>query len=103
MLLMGCSSADYKGFILSNEPLDENRFEYLGDVIVIKEGYYFLWFIPFKTNKEEAAKELMVEKVRWGFPNANGVVDLKTDAKEDVELFDWTPRLFLRGKIIKTR
>ncbi len=103
ILLVSCASPNYQNFDLSSEPINLNTHEYLGDVIVVKEGYYFLGFIPFATNKEEFAKELMVEKTLWVFPEANAIYDMKTYLKEGVEFFDWTPRTIVRGKMAKRR
>lgn len=100
--ISGCSNNEYKKFIIPGK-LDETRVEYLADEIVIKEGYYFLWFIPFASNNIESSEEKMVEEAKTHMPDANGLMEINVELQEDVEFFDWTPRTILRGKLIKNR
>ncbi len=101
--LVGCSTPEHKDFFVKSEKIDEANFEYIGDIIVNKEGYHFLWFIPFASGKPEAAIRLMKEKAIWGFPGASGVFELKETEREEVALFDWTPRVQIEGKVVKRK
>lgn len=103
LALFGCSTTDHKDFFVKSEKIDEANFEYIGDIIVNKEGYHFLWFIPFASAKEESAIRLMKEKALWGFPGSAGVFELKETEREEVALFDWTPRLQIQGKVVKRK
>lgn len=100
--LSGCSNSEYKKFLIPGQ-LDQNRYEYIADEIVIKEGYYFLWFIPFASNSQDAAEEKMVEEAQANMPAATGLMEITSELHEDVEFLDWTPRTILRGKLVKNR
>lgn len=101
--LVGCSAPEHKDFFVKSEKMDEENFEYIGDITVNKEGYYFLWCIPFASAKEDAAKELMIQKTKWGFPGCAGVFEFKTESKEEVAFFDWAPNIQIKAKVVKKR
>ena len=98
-MLIGCGSTVYKGFIVEEKSIPPG-YEYLGDMFVIKEGYYFLWCIPFATNSKEAAIDVMVQKTKIGFPNVrvDGLFDIQVMKTESIGLFDWAPEIVLKGK-----
>ncbi|NUM33468.1 MAG: hypothetical protein HUU50_02905 [Candidatus Brocadiae bacterium] len=101
--LVGCSTPEHKNFFIKEEKIDEANFEYIGDIIVNKEGYHFLWFIPFASGKKESAIRLMKEKAVWGFPGAAGIFELRETGREEVALFDWTPLVKIEGKVVKRK
>ncbi|HON43897.1 MAG: hypothetical protein KBC30_03425 [Planctomycetes bacterium] len=102
LLLTGCASVD-KDYFIRTEPLDSANYEYLGDIIVHKEGFSFLWCIPFKSATDEATQQLMIEKAKWGFPDSCGVYEYTVTERQEVALFDWTPRLYIKAKVVKKR
>lgn len=99
-MVVGCASYKDTGFITKAKV--PNGFEYVGDIIVNKEGMHFLWFIPFYSASEDTAKETMEQKVKEKYPNAAGIYDLKTIYQEGVGLFDWRPAITLIGKVAKS-
>lgn len=103
LILAGCASVDTKDFFISREQLDSANYEYLGDIIVHKEGFSFLWCIPFSSATDEATQKLMIEKAKWGFPESCGVYEYKELEREEVALFDWTPKLYIKAKVVKKK
>ena len=105
-ILAGCSTTSKDFFVKTDKcDLTNSEYEYVGDIIVRKGGFKFLWFIPFAFSSIEDAKELMIEKAQWGFPGAIGAYEFKelVSEREEVSLFDWTPRTVIGAKIVKKR
>lgn len=101
VLMAGCASAKPTPFV-SDATLASNM-EYVADVIVNKEGYHFLWFIPFSSATEDAARELMEQVVREKHKDAAGVFEYKKIQSRGVGIFDWKPTVTIMGKVARSR
>lgn len=99
--IAGCCSAKPTPFI-ATDPLGDNV-EYVAHVVVNKEGYHFLWCIPFACATEGVARETMEQEVKAKYPNADGVFEYKVLQERGVSLFDWKPTLTITGKVGRIR
>lgn len=100
---MGCS-AKHTNFFIKTEKI-EDGYEYIGDIVVNKEGFYFLWFIPFSSNTLDAAKEKMIEEalLPQAFPDADGVFDFRIVSEESVGFFRWAPNTVIKARVVRKR
>lgn len=103
MLIAGCSSSGISNDFVKEEKLDAYKYDYVADVIVYKEGYSFLWAIPFSSATPEVAKEMIRNKVKEKYPDAAGVYEVQAVNRQGVGLFDWKPSITLWGKVAKAR
>lgn len=100
--LAGCGSQEVRNEFVSQQKidgLDSNRFEYVADIVLNREGYNFLWFIPFASASEESAKAIIWEETKKRYKDAAGVYEVEM-RQQGVGLFDWRPSTTLWGKIV---
>jgi hypothetical protein len=102
LLLAGCCAATPNDFAKTDR-LDTSKFEYVADVVVYKEGYHFLWFIPLGCATPDIAKQIMREKVKQKYPDAAGIYEVKEVSHQSVGLFDWRPSISMWGKVVRAR
>lgn len=102
LMLAGCCSSMSNDFV-KTEKMDTSRYEYIADVVVYKEGYHFLWFIPMGCATPDAAKQIMRDKVKQKYPDAAGIYEVQEVNRQSVGLFDWKPSIALWGKVVRPR
>lgn len=102
-MLLGCGGAEVREHFVKEDALDENKYEYIADVVVHKEGYHFLWAIPAVSASETAAKDMMRDKTKETYPNAAGVYEMKIIFRQGVGLGDWSPCIAIKGKVVRRR
>ena len=92
LVLTSCSNYTAKSdFYISESPVTNVDEQAVAQVTVLKRGFYFLWFIPFKRGCEAYAKDLMEKKVREAYiGKAVAVAEYKIIDEYNMSLICWT-------------